>query len=197
MGLDPWIFIRKYLYGFIFTTIAVFIVFAFSTSIRWQGLLLLAFSLPCYSVRPIITKKIFAISDSIDVVTLTFTILLFSMIIFFVLSIAYYGIYHFSDVLYPKLWHLIGAYAFFCVFLSKIFWNFSLKHTSNRLIVSSKYIVSFLTAAWAFVLLKEFPSRVEIIAFIISMVAILISHFNTFDYFNKTNSPERQLNCDG
>ena len=138
-----------------------------------RGDLLILASAVVYAIIALIGKLMLSESSLAVVV---FTRNFISSIIFFVIANMLFGFSHFGDVFSGQLWIVMSIYALIIIVLAQLLWYASLGKLNSKTVASLASLSPVFGVIYAYLLNGERPSEVQINAFIVIMVGLIISN---------------------
>ena len=139
-----------------------------------RGDLLILASAVVYAITALIGKLMLSGKCSLAVVVFTRNFI--SSIIFFIIASMLFGFTHFGDVFSGQLWIVMSIYALIIIVLAQLLWYASLGKLDSKTVGSLASLSPVFGVIYAYVLNGERPSEVQINAFIVIMVGLIISN---------------------
>ncbi len=127
-----------------------------------------------FSINPVFHK---IIMKSISAEAMLFLVKLISAILFFLIAVKVFGLYHFADLTKGKLWLGLSVYALLIIFIGSMFWYEGVKQASTRQLSNMMLLVPVASIVFAFVFLGEKLNYQEATAVVIVITGLLIEQF--------------------
>ena len=128
-----------------------------------------------YALTSILGK--FMLSAETPLCTVVFSRNFVSAVIFFIIAMTVFGPHHFMDAFSGQLWIVMSIYALIVIVLSQLLWYAALGQLDSRVVGKWTSLAPLFGVTYAFLLNRERPSEVQIIAFGVIMMGIWITTF--------------------
>ena len=139
-----------------------------------RGDVLILASAVVYAITALIGKLMLSEKSSLAVVVFTRNFI--SSIIFFIIATMLFGFKHFGDVFSGQLWIVMSIYALIVIVLAQLLWYASLGKLDSKTVGALASLSPVFGVIYAYFLNGERPSEVQINAFIVIMVGLIISN---------------------
>ena len=139
-----------------------------------RGDVLILASAVVYAITALIGKLM--LSEKCSLAVVVFTRNFISSIIFFIIASMLFGFTHFGDVFSGQLWIVMSIYALIIIVLAQLLWYASLGKLDSKTVGSLASLSPVFGVIYAYFLNGERPSEVQINAFIVIMVGLMISN---------------------
>jgi len=140
-----------------------------------------------YTATSLIGKLMLADKSSLAVVVFTRNFI--SSIIFFIVANVLFGPSHFGDVFSGQLWIVMSIYALIIIVFAQLLWYSALGKLDSRTVGSLASLSPIFGVIYAYFLNGERPSSIQVSAFIVIMIGLLISNLGKI----KPKQKERDL----
>ena len=152
-----------------------------------RGDLFILASAVIYAITALIGKLM--LSEKCSLAVVVFTRNFISSIIFFIIANMLFGFTHFGDVFSGQLWIVMSIYAFIIIVLAQLLWYAALGKLDSKTVGSLASLSPVFGVTYAYILNGERPSEVQISAFIVIMIGLIISSLGK----SKPKQKERDL----
>jgi len=116
-----------------------------------------------------------------------------SAIVFFIIAVYLYGPGHFAAAFGPGLWVVMSGYALVIVVLAQICWFRALDTVEPAAIAKGLMVSPILGILFAFLILREVPSLVQVAAGVIIFAGIAMSREQVAKQRPSAGTPEQSL----
>lgn len=141
-----------------------------------QGDLLILGSTFVFAISSLVSKATFSGMSNLSVVVFSRNFI--SSVVFFVIAVWLFGPEHFSDAFSGQLWSVMFVYALIVIVFAQFLWFSALGQLDSRAVGRLTALSPVFGVFYAFVLNGERPSSVQVTAFLVIMVGVLITNFS-------------------
>ena len=108
--------------------------------------------------------------------TFVFTRNFISAIVFAAIAIGMFGWHHFMELIHPQLWVVLSVYALLAVAGAQLAWFYALDRVEPLSVGNLSVLAPIAGFAFAYLLLAEYPNRVQAIAILLVIAGVLIGN---------------------
>ena len=138
-----------------------------------RGDVLILASAVVYAITALIGKLM--LSEQCSLAVVVFTRNFISAIVFFIIAIMLFGFNHFGDVFSGQLWIIMSIYALIIIVIAQLLWYASLGKLDSKTAGALASLSPVFGVLYAYLLNGERPSIVQVNAFIVIMIGLVIS----------------------
>ena len=139
-----------------------------------RGDILILASAIVYAITALIGKLM--LSEKCSLAVVVFTRNFISSIIFFLIASMLFGFSHFSDVFSGQLWIVMSIYALIIIVIAQLLWYSSLGKLDSKTVGTLASLSPVFGVIYAYFLNGERPSSVQINAFFVIMIGLVVSN---------------------
>jgi len=140
-----------------------------------RGDLLILASTIVFAVSALLSKLL--LSKIAAVGLIVFFRNLLSSAIFFVIAMQLFGPHHFGDAFAGQLWIFMTIYALILIVFAQYLWYSSLNKLDSRTVGRLTVLSPVFGVSYAFILNGERPSSIQLSAFVVIMLGVVITTF--------------------
>lgn len=112
---------------------------------------------------------------------------LLSSVIFFIIAMRLFGPNHFGDAFAGELWILMAVYALIVIVFAQYLWYASLNQLDSRTVGRLTVLSPVFGVSYAFLLNGERPSSIQVSAFVVIMIGVVITTLQKMKVAPSTN----------
>ncbi|MGB0561598.1 MAG: DMT family transporter [Spirulinaceae cyanobacterium] len=159
-------------FGFILAGILTIVLISNQFQVNRGDLLILGSSL-CYCATSIIGKLMLRKNHNLRIVVFSRNFV--SSVIFFAIASILFGPEHFSEAFAGQLWGIMIVYAILIIVMAQFMWYSALDRLDSKTVGKWTVLSPVFGVTYAFLLNGERPSLIQVIAFMIIMIGVLMT----------------------